>query len=66
MSVQLKLSGAEKRVYNLVQQGDVMCRQIPPRDRGAVQGLLAKGLIEVYSKRVSKRRDRKLKFIRKK
>lgn len=64
MSDELKLSPAERRVYDLVCNGDVMCKQISPRDSGAIPGLIQKGVLEVYSKQVSPIRDKRLKFLR--
>jgi hypothetical protein len=65
MMSQIKLSPTEQRVYDLVCQSEVMCRQLSPRDSGAVPGLVQKGLIEVYKKNVSPYRVRKIKFLRK-
>ena len=62
---QVKLSPAEQRVYDLVSQSEVMCKQLSPRDSGAVPGLVQKGLIEVYKKDMSPYRVRKIKFLRK-
>ena len=62
---QIKLSPTEQRVYDLVCQSEVMCRQLSPLDSGAVPGLVQKGLIEVYKKNVSPYRGRKIKFLRK-
>jgi len=64
LSDELKLSPAERRVYDLVCNGDVMCKQISSRDSGAIPGLVQKGLLEVYSKQVSPIRDKRLKFLR--
>ena len=66
MMTQVKLSPAEQRVYDMVCQSEVMCRQLTPRERGVVPGLVQKGLIEVYKKNVSPYRVRKIKFLRKK
>ena len=66
MMSQVKLSQAEQRVYDLICQSDVMCRQLTPWESGAVPGLVQKGLIEVYKKNVSPYRVRKIKFLRKK
>ncbi len=63
---QVKLSLAEQKVYDLICQSDVMCRQLTPGESGAVPGLVQKGLIEVYKKNVSPYRIRKIKFLRKK
>jgi hypothetical protein len=65
MMSQIKLSPTEQRVYDLVCQSEVMCRQLSPRDSGAVPGLVQKELIEVYKKNVSPYRVRKIKFLRK-
>ena len=62
---QTELSPREQRVYDLVSQGDVMCKQLTPWESGAVPGLVRKGLIEVYKKNVSPYRVKKIKFIRK-
>lgn len=65
MMSQIKLSPTEQRVYDMILQSEVMCRQLSPRDSGAVPGLVQKGLIEVYKKNVSPYRVRKIKFLRK-
>ncbi len=66
MMSKVKLSQAEQKVYDLICQSDVMCRQLTPQESGAVPGLVQKGLIEVYKKNVSPYRVRKKKFLRKK
>lgn len=66
MISQVKLSQTEQKVYDLICQSDVMCRQLTPQESGAVPGLVQKGLIEVYKKNVSPYRVRKMKFLRKK
>ncbi len=66
MMTQVKLSPTEQRVYDMVLQSEVMCRQLSPRDSGAVPGLVQKGLIEVYKKNVSPYRVRKITVLRKK
>jgi hypothetical protein len=65
VSEDIDLTPTEKRVYELVCQGDVMCKQIPPLISGAIPGLVKKGLVEVYVKDVSPVRIKKLKYIRK-
>ena len=62
---QIKLSPAEQKVYDLVSQSDVMCKQLGPNESGAVPGLIQKGLIEVYKKDVSPYRVKKIKYLRK-
>jgi hypothetical protein len=62
---QAVLTPREQRVYDLVCQGEVMCKQLTPWESGAVPGLIQKGLIEVYKKDVSPYRVKKIKFIRK-
>ena len=63
---QVDLSPAEQRVYDMVSQGDVMCKQLSPRESGAVPGLVQKGLVEVYKKDVSPYRVKKIKYLRRK
>lgn len=63
---EVKLSPAEQRVYDMVSQGDVMCKQLSPWESGAVPGLVQKGLVEVYKKDVSPYRVKKIKYIRRK
>jgi hypothetical protein len=65
LSEDFELTPTEKRVYELVCQGDVMCKQIPPSISGAVPGLVRKGLVEIYVKDVSSVRSKKMKFLRK-
>ena len=62
---QVKLSQIEQKVYDLICQSDVMCRELIPRESGAVPGLVQKGLVEVYKKNVSPYRVKKIKFLRK-
>ena len=63
---QVKLCPVEQKVYDLICQSDVMCRQLTPLESGAVPGLVQKGLIEVYKKNVSPYSVRKIKFLQKK
>ncbi len=64
LSEELDLSPAERRVYELVCQGDVMCKEVPRRDSGAIPSLVNKGLVEVYKRRVSPYSDKRQKYIR--
>jgi hypothetical protein len=48
----------------MVGQGDIMCKQLTPRESGAVPNLIEKGLVEVYKKNVSPYRIKKIKFLR--
>lgn len=64
MSDELDLSPAERRVYEMVCQGDVMCKDVPRMDSGAIPSLTNKGLVEVYKRRVSPFRDKRHKYIR--
>jgi len=65
MTTEHELTLAERRIYDLVSQGDVMCKQISHLDSGAIPSLIRKGLVEVYSRKVSTTRDKRLKFLRK-
>lgn len=65
MPNETELTPAERRIYELVCQGDIMCKQIPHLDSGAIPSLIQKGLVEVYSRQVSPTRDKRLKFLRK-
>ena len=62
---QIKLSVTEQKVFDIVSQGDVMCKQLTPTESGAVPGLIQKRLIEVYKKDMSPYRVKKIKFLRK-
>lgn len=64
LSDELDLSPAERRVYELVCQGDVMCKEVPQMDSGAIPSLVSKGLVEVYMRRVSSSRDKRHKYLR--
>ncbi len=64
LSDELDLSPAERRVYEMVCQGDVMCKDVPRMDSGAIPSLTNKGLVEVYKRRVSPFRDKRHKYIR--
>jgi hypothetical protein len=61
---ELKLKPTEQRVYEMVCQGDLMCRQLTPMESGAVPNLIKKGLVEIYKKNVSPYRVKKIKFLR--
>jgi len=63
--VPVKLSPVEQRVFDIISQGDVMCKQFSPTESGAVPGLVQKGLIEVYKKNMSSYQVRNVKFARK-
>ena len=63
--VQVKLSPAEQRVFDIVSQSDVMCKQLSPTESGAIPGLIQKGLIEVYKKNMSPYQVKNIKFARK-
>jgi hypothetical protein len=65
LSDELELSPAERRVYELVCQGDVMCKEVPHLDSGAIPSLISKGLVEVYKRRVSPFRDKRHKYLTK-
>lgn len=62
---ELDLSPAERRVYELVCQGDVMCKEVARRDSGAIPSLVNKGLVEIYKRQVSPFRDKRHKYLRK-
>lgn len=64
LSEELGLSPSERRVYDLVCQGDVMCKEVPRRDSGAIPSLVTKGLVEVYKRQVSPFRDKRHKYLR--
>ena len=61
---QTDLTPAQQRVYERVCLGDVMCKDLTPRESGAVPSLVEKGLVEIYKLNVSSRRVKMLKFIR--
>ena len=63
--VQVKLSPTEQKVFDIISQGDVMCKQLSPIESGAIPGLIQKGLIEVYKKNMSPYQVKKVKFARK-
>ena len=65
MSDELDLSPSERRVYELVCQGDVMCKEVSQMDSGAIPSLINKGLVEAYKRRVSPFRDKRHKYLRK-
>ena len=60
------MTPAEQKVYDMVCQNDIMCKQLTPRESGAVPGLVQKGLIEIYKQNVSPYRVKMLKYLRKK
>ena len=64
MSVELELSPAEQKVYDLVCNGDIMCKQLSQWESGAVPNLINKGLVEVYKRYSSNKKTKKLKYIR--
>jgi hypothetical protein len=61
---EVELTTAEQRLYDMVCQGDIMCKQLTPWESGAVPSLVQKGLVEIYKKNVSNRKVKMLKFLR--
>ena len=61
---EVKLTPTEQKVYAMVCQGDIMCKQLTQWESGAVPNLIQKGLVEIYKKNVSPYRVRKIKFLR--
>jgi hypothetical protein len=62
---EIELSSVERKVYDLVCQGDIMCKQLTPWESGVVPGLVEKGLVEIYKHNVSSSRVKMVKFLRK-
>ncbi len=60
----VELTPAEQKVYEKVCNGDVMCKQLPPRESGAVPGLVRKSIVEIYKRTLSPRKGKKFKFLR--
>jgi len=61
---QVNLTPIEKRLLRRLQKGEILCRELSPRESGAVPGLVQKGLVEVFSKNLSTTRVKKHKLIR--
>ena len=59
-----KLSSAERRVYDRVCQGDIMCKDLTPWESGAIPSLIQKGLVEIYKINASTSRVKMIKFLR--
>jgi hypothetical protein len=66
LSDKIKLTKAEEEVYEMMGDGEIMCKQVPHKISGAIPGLINKGLVIVFKKRVSPFRNKKAKFIRRK
>ena len=62
---QVKLSTVEQKVFDIISQGDIMCKQFTPTESGAIPGLIQKGLISVYKKNMSPYHVKNVKFARK-
>jgi hypothetical protein len=59
------LGPSEKEVYELIKRaGEIMTVQIPARKAGAIPSLIDKGLIEVFKKRTSPRKEKKTKYVK--
>jgi len=58
------MTPSERRVYDRVCQGNVMCKDLSPWESGAVPSLVQKGLIEIYKMNVSSSKIKMLKFLR--
>jgi len=58
------MTPSERRVFDRVCQGNVMCKDLSPWESGAVPSLVQKGLIEIYKMNVSSSRIKMLKFLR--
>lgn len=61
---EVELTPAERKVYDKVCEGDVMCKDLTPWESGAVPSLLRKGLVEIYKRNLSTSRIKMLKFLR--
>ena len=52
-------------MYELIlRAGELMAKDIPLKKAGVILGLICKGLVEVYRKRVSPSSEKKHKFLR--
>jgi len=60
----VELTPAEQKVYEKVCKGDLMCKQLTPRESGAVPSLVRKGMVEIYKRNVSPSKGKKFKFLR--
>ena len=59
----VELTSIEKEVYELIRRaGEIMTHQIPPKKAGAIPNLVNKGLVEVFKKRLSPFRNKKIKY----
>lgn len=59
------LTPFERKVYQFIMNsGEILTSNVPPRMRGAVPNLVDKGLVEVYRKRTSLWSSKKRKFLR--
>jgi hypothetical protein len=61
---EVELTPAERKVYDRLCQGDVMCKDLTPWESGAVPSLVQKGLAEIYKLNMSNSRVKMLKFLR--
>ncbi len=59
------LTALEKEAYELIKRsGELMTINVPSAMRGAIPGLVNKGLVEVVKRFTSPRKRRKRKFLR--
>ncbi len=66
MSEEPELTPVEEKVYKMIGNSEVMCKQIPQKLSGAIPALVKKGLVEVFKQRTSPYTDKKAKYIRRK
>ena len=60
-----KLSALEREVYEyIMEQGELLTKNVPARMRGAIPNLMNKGLVELVKKRTSIWGSKKRKFVK--
>jgi hypothetical protein len=66
MSEDPELTPVEEKVYEMIGNSEVMCKQIPQKLSGAIPALVQKGLVEVFKQRTSPYTEKKAKYVRRK
>jgi hypothetical protein len=60
------LTPVQERVFEMIGESEVMCKQIPQKLSGAIPALVEKGLVEIVKKRTSPFTEKTAKYVRRK
>jgi len=66
LSENANLTPVQERVFEMIGESEVMCKQIPQKLSGAIPALVEKGLVEIVKKRTSPFTEKTAKYVRRK